>query len=48
MEVAAGAEPAESGAPPASPLSPQVFWAVVVAAVVVLVFLIVRLLRTTA
>ena len=48
MEVAAGAEPAEGGAPPASPLSPQVFWAVVVAAVVVLVFLIVRLLRTSA
>ncbi len=48
MEVAAGAEPAESGAPPASPLSPQVFWAVVVAAVVVLVFLIVRLLRSSA
>jgi hypothetical protein len=47
MEVAAGAEPAERGDPPASPLSPQVFWAVVVAAVVVLVFLIVRLMRTT-
>ena len=48
MEVAAGAERGESGAPPASPLSPNVFWAVVTGAVLVLVFLIVRLVRTTS
>ena len=47
MEISAGTERAESGTPPTSPLSPQVFWAVMVAAVVVLVFLIVRLVRTT-
>jgi hypothetical protein len=48
IEVAAGAERAERAAPPASPLSPQVFWAVVSAAVVVLLFLIGRLLRSSA
>ena len=47
-EISAGAERAESGTPPASPLSPQVFWAIMAAAVAVLVFLIVRLLRTTS
>jgi hypothetical protein len=48
MEVVAGTERTDSGAPPASPLPPQVFWAVMSAAVVVLVFLIVRLLRSSA
>ena len=47
MEAAAGAERAESQTPAASPLPPQVFWAIVTAAVLVLVFLIVRLLRTS-
>lgn len=48
MEISPGSERAENGTPPASPLSPQVFWALMGAAVVVLVFLIVRLLRTTS
>jgi hypothetical protein len=48
MEVAAGAEQAESTTPAESMLSPQVFWAVVGAAVVVLVLLIVRLMRTSS
>ncbi len=48
MEVAAGAERADSNAPTESLLSPSVFWAVVGAAVVVLVSLIVRLLRTSS
>ena len=48
MEISAGTERAESGTPPTSPLSPPVFWAVMGAAVVVLVFLIVRLVRTTS
>jgi hypothetical protein len=45
-EVAAAAERADSNPPPASLLSPQLFWAIVAAAVAILVFLIARLLRT--
>ena len=48
MEISAGTERAEGGTPPTSPLSPQVFWAVMGAAVFVLLFLIVRLVRTTS
>jgi hypothetical protein len=47
-EVAAAAERADSSAPPVSFLSPQVFWAIVAAAVTVLVFLIVRLVRSAS
>jgi hypothetical protein len=47
-EVAAAAERADSSAPPVSFLSPQVFWAIVAAAVAVLVFLIVRLVRSAS
>ena len=47
-EVAAAAERADSAAAPASLLSPQVFWAIVAAAVVILVFLIARLVRSTS
>ena len=46
-EVTAAAEHADSTTPPASLLSPQVFWAIVAAAVAILVFLIVRLVRTS-
>ena len=47
-EVTAAAERADSNAPPASLLAPQVFWAIVAAAVAILVFLIVRLVRSTS
>jgi hypothetical protein len=47
-EVAAAAERADSSAPPVSLLSPRVFWAIVAAAVAILVFLIVRLVRSTS
>jgi uncharacterized membrane protein YjfL (UPF0719 family) len=46
-EVAAAAE-RDGSAPPVSLLSPQVFWAIVAAAVAILVFLIVRLVRSTS
>jgi hypothetical protein len=47
-ELAAGAERVDNSAPTEAHLSPQFFWAVVGGAVVVLVFLIVRLVRTTS
>jgi len=47
-EVAAGDERGDSNTPAASLLPPQVFWAIVTGAVLVLVFLIVRLVRTTS
>ena len=47
-EVAPATERADGAAPPQSLLSLQLFWAIVAAAVAILVFLIVRLIRTSS